>query len=602
LLAGALLFAVEWTAVAFPSRFQSTLPFAGGVYQVTIPWTVCAAIAVYAWAMRGWALTSKEESSSRAVAAGIATHLVLLLAGYTDYLNLTAAFTAPVYMMYARAFCALVLAALTFWIAASASDRSTVVDDWRARMLPVSLATIVYAAALLRVQPVSALAGLLAGALVTAISRHGRSAVTLRGGRLLQSDRWFLFATCVVAVALRLFYTARVMTNPDYIETGGDGAFYERIATAISEGRGTNLGGSYPLYLLGYPRFISWIYLVAGHRYFVVCAVQAVLGALTCVLIYAIARPIFGRAVANLAAAFTAVSFQLVFTAATYSHEAVDLFLTPLTVWLLMRAVERPPQVPPPQERLPWPMWIIIGLIFGAGVAVRETNAIFLLFVLAWLPFASRGSNRIRRAVRPALLLAAGVAIVVLPLFVPKVATAAERAQLRGHLDRLWVNPIQPDMTKSRTLVSPFTHPSEALAQFRQTPIPVVGAVAYGMTTNFAAQFFSQPTYGAFDLVALTKYSAYYDGVWFWAYVLTAVGFFVSMGRWLRGDPHAVTIALIIGVLVSRTAPHLILESHYRHRAPIEMFLIMLCAVGVVRLVGGPRAISGDNVTRRRAA
>src|SRR5262249_59028844 len=105
-----------------------------------------------------------------------------------------------------------------------------------------------------------------------------------------------------------------------------------------------------------------------------------------------------------------------------------DLLLTPLTVWLLIRAVERPPQRPSP-----WVMWLIIGLILGAGIAVRETHAIFLLFVLVWLPFAVGGASRLRRALQPALLLGLGVAIVVLPLFVPKVPTASDRAYLPRH-------------------------------------------------------------------------------------------------------------------------------------------------------------------------
>jgi hypothetical protein len=39
-------------------------------------------------------------------------------------------------------------------------------------------------------------------------------------------------------------------------------------------------------------------------------------------------------------------------------------------------------------------------------------------------------------------------------------------------------------------------------------------------------------------------------------------------------------------VIVFRTLPHLVMESAYRHRAPVEPYLLTLIALGVVVLVG----------------
>jgi len=44
-------------------------------------------------------------------------------------------------------------------------------------------------------------------------------------------------------------------------------------------------------------------------------------------------------------------------------------------------------------------------------------------------------------------------------------------------------------------------------------------------------------------------------------------------------------LVLVIGLIASRTVPHVILESNYRHRVPIEPFLILLASVAVVGLV-----------------
>ena len=107
------------------------------------------------------------------------------------------------------------------------------------------------------------------------------------------------------------------------------------------------------------------------------CSIQAALGAATCVILYAIAKPLFGVAAARVAAVFTAVSFPLLFAAAAIGHQAVDVFATVLLVWLLCRAVM--------VEHAPLWQWAGIGAVAGCAIAIRETTAFFLLFVLAWI-------------------------------------------------------------------------------------------------------------------------------------------------------------------------------------------------------------------------
>ena len=69
--------------------------------------------------------------------------------------------------------------------------------------------------------------------------------------------------------------------------------------------------------------------------------------------------------------------------------------------------------------------------------------------------------------------------------------------------------------------------------------------------------------------------------MWFYAYALTVVGTIVA-GAADAGAERLRPAARcsILGVIASRTIPHLILASDYRHRAPIEPFLILLASVG----------------------
>ncbi len=113
---------------------------------------------------------------------------------------------------------------------------------------------------------------------------------------------------------------------------------------------------------------------------------------------------------------------------------------------------------------------------------------------------------------------------------------------------------------------------------------------------NFAVQFFTQP-FGGFDLVFLAKGSAYYYGVWFYAYALAGVGAVIALRQVRAGGAAAVGIALVLGLITSRTLPHLILESHYRHRVPIEPFLILMAALAAVTLGKSLRALSAGLAT-----
>jgi hypothetical protein len=115
-------------------------------------------------------------------------------------------------------------------------------------------------------------------------------------------------------------------------------------------------------------------------------------------------------------------------------------------------------------------------------------------------------------------------------------------------------------------------------------------------------QFFTQP-YGAFDLVTLRKGTDYYFGVWCYAYLLTAVGIFVAARRIHAGDRRSAALAMILGVVASRTLLHLYLQSGYRHRAPLEPFLILLCAAGVTAVLrtAYPAHAQDDSVAVERA-
>jgi hypothetical protein len=178
------------------------------------------------------------------------------------------------------------------------------------------------------------------------------------------------------------------------------------------------------------------------------------------------------------------------------------------------------------------------------------------------------------------------------------VSTAERRMAMRKHFDRLATGTVVPGR---EGLAPPLSDPQAALHQLREDPRFVLLAEATAVQRNIAMQFFTQP-YGVFDLVTLRKETDYYYGMWCYAYVLTIIGAIVAVRRIRAGDPQSAALAMILGVIVSRTLPHLYLESGYRHRAPLEPFLILLCAAGVTAVLAAAWPARADDRPTMQAA
>lgn len=589
-LAASVLFVIAAVVVVMvvPDRAQLVLYIASsGANEVVIPVAYWAAVALWAWLASRAIHTPLSQVLPPAIAVGMALHLLLLLAMFTPQLADPSRFSTAFYRLYARGFCGLALAGAFGWSAGALGK------SWRAPgrsalfVVPVLAGACVLATALVRYDMWVGLGALVAGfALIGWASRSASTpsrwqTVSRLARQAIADDRAFMLAVFLVALVLRLLYLRRVMTDPGYLATGGDGPVYDALAWSIASGEGVpaSFREGYPLLLLGYVWFAGAVYAIAGHSYFVLCAVQSVLGALACVLLFLVARPLFGLATARVAALFAALSFPLLFAAAAIGHQAVDVFLTLLITWMLVRVVEA--------RRADGLAWATIGVLLGCAIAVRETSAFLLVLVLAWMPFAFR-----RRALsgswRAAAWVVAGVVLVVTPLMVPSVSTQAGRLRLRQHFDRLYTG--QGDVVRTRKdLVGPLEDPGAALAQLRQQPALVAVTLGRAVVHNFAVQFFTQP-FGGFDLVFLAKGSAYYYGLWFYAYALACAGTVIAARQVIAGGAAAVGTALVLGIIVFRTMPHLVLESHYRHRVPIEPLLILLAAAAAVGLVVAARS------------
>ncbi|MBI2885479.1 MAG: glycosyltransferase family 39 protein [Candidatus Omnitrophica bacterium] len=379
----------------------------------------------------------------------------------------------------------------------------------------------------------------------------------------------FLITIFLAALGLRLFYAARILSSPDFLNTGSDGPIYDAIAWQLVSGEGSTSLGSLPLFAPGYVRFLALVYWLLGRNYVAVCAIQSLLGAAACLVLYDVARRLFNETTARVAAAFAALNFLLVFSAAAIGHQALDLFWTLLVVWALVRYAESPRRVG---------RWMLgIGMLLGWAAATREGNIAFWGAAVLWIVLGMRLIVGWRTALRHAALLSCGFLLVLFPF----VHGAGSGIHARIN-DQWFAYPYTTPHLKFWW--NPWRDPAAAWELLQTHPVLVIGRIVKAMAANASAMLLDQG-YGSFDLLFLVRRSVYSAGLWAYAYGAALAGL-VVMGREMLRRPQArLGWWLIITVVASRLVVHLLLESAYRHRAPLEPYLILIASAGLVRLL-----------------
>jgi tetratricopeptide (TPR) repeat protein len=140
-----------------------------------------------------------------------------------------------------------------------------------------------------------------------------------------------------IALAARLVYVAEIRTLPWFDVPIVDGANYLRTARAIAGGDLLGGAGAFwqpPLY----PYFLAVLLRLFGERMVWIVAVQAVLGALSCVLVLALGRRLFGERAAVASGLVMALYAPLIHFDAQPLIPVLHIVLVLLGILLLLRA------------------------------------------------------------------------------------------------------------------------------------------------------------------------------------------------------------------------------------------------------------------------
>ncbi|HUT32708.1 MAG TPA: glycosyltransferase family 39 protein [Planctomycetota bacterium] len=402
----------------------------------------------------------------------------------------------------------------------------------------------------------------------------------------LTSERFVQVVVFGLALGLRMAWVGVIQFRGGAL-FGPDAPSYDQLAISLLEGKGLQkwdyqglftdpnkaiLVRSFRPPLL--PVLLAGIYAVEGHDYAAARIVMALLGAATCVVVMRIARRLSGAAAALIAGVLAAVYPRLVYYSGSIVTETPYTLLLAITVAVLLGAQKADAGL--------W-RWPVAGALLGLATLCRSALLGFVPFACVWTLVVR---PRKRRAAWEAALLAAGFVAAMAPWwgrnaaihgrFVPATTeggftlwvTNNDRADGGGHC--FW-----PEDRASFDGLSEV----EIDVRFRQMGCAWVRSHPGRFLRLAAAKFVrfwrlwphaSEPSVG---VVAAAVAGATFTPV----LLLALWGAVAARRRWRD-------LLLLYLLFLYCTLLHVTLMAITRYRLPLEPFLIVLAAYGLVEL------------------
>ncbi|MDQ3814710.1 MAG: glycosyltransferase family 39 protein, partial [Armatimonadota bacterium] len=194
-------------------------------------------------------------------------------------------------------------------------------------------------------------------------------------------------------------------------EMGADGIEFNLLALRVAEGQGYTWpsGETTSFRAPGFPLFLSGIYAVAGESYLLVYLAFCLLGALSCLLTYLLARELVDEGIARIAAALSVIYPPGIYMATVFASENLFVPCLALALWLFIRHLKTGAL----------PLLAIAGLVLGWGTLTRPFTVLLLpvlLGLLVWHQRSQKGEGRQRSvSLVPLVTLAATFLMVLLP-------------------------------------------------------------------------------------------------------------------------------------------------------------------------------------------
>jgi len=155
-----------------------------------------------------------------------------------------------------------------------------------------------------------------------------------------------------------------------------DAHSYNQIAVNLLDGKGfVTDGGLYARRGPVYPLFLAIIYLIFGYSFVAVRFAQAIIGALTCIIIYLLSKELFDKKVGLIAAFISAIYYPFILQPAYLLTEVLFTFLLIAMLYFLIRYY----------YKKDFFSLCLGGLIFGISILCKGILFLFIPLLIIWL-------------------------------------------------------------------------------------------------------------------------------------------------------------------------------------------------------------------------
>ncbi|MCB9851417.1 MAG: glycosyltransferase family 39 protein [Phycisphaerales bacterium] len=190
----------------------------------------------------------------------------------------------------------------------------------------------------------------------------------------------------IVALMLRFGYVNQIRSVPFFDSPVGDAAAYDAWAHAIVDGDWASREYTHGLTFYqapAYPYFLAGVYAAFGDAPATIRQVQALLGAVSCLLLGFAAARFIGRRVGIVAAALLALYAPAIFFDGLIQKTTLATFWMTLLLWLMSCQLRRPA------------LWrfVVAGVVLGLFGLTRENALVLVAALLIWIWADFRGAG-----------------------------------------------------------------------------------------------------------------------------------------------------------------------------------------------------------------
>lgn len=213
---------------------------------------------------------------------------------------------------------------------------------------------------------------------------------------------WPVVSVFSIALLARIFHVLQIRHAPFFEFKIGDAESYDAWARQLAAGDwlGNEVFYQAPLY----PYFLGVIYATLGDGPLVVRICQALIGAISCVMLALAGRRFFSRSAGIVAGLLLGIYPPAIFFDGLIQKSVLDVFLLSLILWIISILATKP--------RVG--LCGCMGLAVGFLVMARENAMVFVAVILIWLLVNNR--NLGRRSLIYAGIFLFGVSMVLFPV------------------------------------------------------------------------------------------------------------------------------------------------------------------------------------------